>query len=129
MLNFAKIKLKYDEDVAIPILSVKIVLDQEIDHDQWNAIQSIFDEYHDTKLRCRIVVDLSKIQSIFSMSYMSKWITFFHTNRKYLRECVSYVAFISENFIFKQLFNILKEINPPVIPFYVLASKHEIPSA
>ena len=125
VINFADFKLK-EEDGLIPLLMIKVHSTDEANEDVWAEVQKLFDKYYENKQNCRMVIDLTKTQMIFSMTYMQQWSDFFKKNRKYLREHVKYVAFISENQLFKNLFSIMINLNKPQIPFYVINSKKDI---
>lgn len=126
--GFAEFKLKVDtnDTNTIPLLMVNIYEESDTSQDVWGSVQSIFDKYYTDNQKCRMVIDLSKTQMLFSMPYMQQWSNFFKHNRKYLREHVKYVAFISENTLFASLFNMMININKPQIPFYVIKSKADI---
>lgn len=125
--DFASVKLKIDDDKdnVIPVLIFSVKSENEATDAQWQHVQQIVDKYYASKQNCRIIIDLSKTTMIFSLPYIKNWSEFFKTNRYYLKEHVSYVAFVSDNTLMKNMLKVAINITPSKIPFYVAETKKE----
>ena len=125
--DFADFKIKKSSDDQVFIM-IKVAATGEAQAKQWEEVQSIFDTYQKEQVCGKMVIDLSQSSaSTFSLPYIQRWSVFFKENRKYLRECLTYVAFVSDSMLFRNVFNIAITLNPPQIPFHVVASKKELP--
>lgn len=126
--GFAIIKLKTSEknDDEIPIFSIKVICNEEANEKQWQAVQEIIDKYKMRVDKCRMLIDLTETKLVFTMQYMQKWISFFRSNKQYLRDRALFVAFVSENTVFKKLLQIALVTSKPVVPFFVIESKRDM---
>ena len=127
ILNFASVKFKVGEekDNVLPVLMFNVKSESEATDEQWKQVQQIIDKYYEDQKNCRIIVDLSKTTMLFSLPYMQKWSQFFKTNRHYLKDHVSYVAFVSGNHLMRNMINVAITMNPSKTPFYVAGTKNE----
>ena len=125
--DFAEFKIKKSSDNLVFIM-IKVTSTGEAHPDQWAQVQSIFDTYAKEQVCGKMVIDLSQSSaSTFSLPYIQRWSVFFKDNRKYLRECLTYVAFVSDSTLFRTVFSVAISLSPPQIPFHVVASKKELP--
>lgn len=123
--GFATVKLK-DEGNDVPCLILKSASNSEASEDDWDQLQTIIDTFASRQVQCRMFIDISKATMSLTMSYIQRWSKFFHHNRHYLRECVRFVAFITENMLYQNLIRVGIALYNPIVPFHVVDTKERL---